>query len=80
VIQLDVLPTALAAAGVEGKPEWQLDGVNLLPYLAGRKEAAPHDTLYRRLGEQMATRWISCSSWRPSCRIDLLNSLVASID
>ena len=31
VIQLDILPTALAAAGVEIKPEWKLDGVNLLP-------------------------------------------------
>src|SRR4029453_9035559 len=36
VIQLDVLPTALAAAGVEPKAEWKLDGVNLLPYLAGK--------------------------------------------
>ena len=25
VIQLDVLPTALAAAGVTVRPEWQLD-------------------------------------------------------
>src|SRR5438094_4386408 len=26
IIQLDVLPTALAAAGAEVKPEWKLDG------------------------------------------------------
>jgi len=31
VIQLDILPTALAAAGVTVQPEWKLDGVNLLP-------------------------------------------------
>jgi arylsulfatase A-like enzyme len=56
VIQLDILPTALAAAGVEAKAEWKLDGVNLLPYLGGKNKAAPHETLYWRLGEQMAIR------------------------
>ena len=35
VIQLDVLPTVLAAAGVKVEPEWKLDGVNLLPYVKG---------------------------------------------
>jgi arylsulfatase A-like enzyme len=56
VIQLDVLPTALAAAEVEAQPHWKLDGVNLLPYLAGGNHGAPHSTLYWRLGEQMAVR------------------------
>ena len=41
VIQLDILPTALAAAGVETKPEWKLDGVDLLPHLTGESEQAP---------------------------------------
>jgi arylsulfatase A-like enzyme len=48
VISLDILPTALAAAGVEVPPEWNLDGANLLPYLTGEKQGAPHDTLYWR--------------------------------
>jgi arylsulfatase A-like enzyme len=56
VIQLDVLPTALAAAGVEVKPEWRLDGVDLRPYLAGQDSRTPHETLYWRLGNQMAVR------------------------
>ena len=56
VIQLDVLPTALAAAGVEPKPEWKLDGVNLLPYLTGANKSAPHDVLFWRFGQQMAVR------------------------
>jgi arylsulfatase A-like enzyme len=56
VIQLDILTTALAAAGVETRPEWKLDGVNLLPYLGGKKTGQPHDTLYWRFGKQMAIR------------------------
>jgi arylsulfatase A-like enzyme len=56
LIQLDVQPTALAAAGVEVKPEWKLDGVSLLPHLQGETSAAPHDTLYWRFGDQMALR------------------------
>jgi len=55
-IQLDVLPTALAAAGVAVQPEWKLDGVDLLPWLRGEKQGAPHDSLYWRFGSQMAIR------------------------
>ena len=56
VIQLDVLPTALAAAGLEANADWKLDGINLLPYLRGDKASAPHDVLCWRLGQQMAIR------------------------
>jgi arylsulfatase A-like enzyme len=56
VIQLDFLPTALAAAGVAVKPEWKLDGVNLLPYFKGEKDGVPHEALYWRFGGQMAIR------------------------
>jgi arylsulfatase A-like enzyme len=56
VIQLDVLPTALAAAGADAQPDWHLDGVNLLPYLTGQETKPPHETLYWRLGRQMAIR------------------------
>ncbi|MBI3879599.1 MAG: sulfatase-like hydrolase/transferase [Verrucomicrobia bacterium] len=55
-IQLDLHATALAAAGVEAKAEWKLEGVNLLPYLSGEKSGAPHDALFWRFGEQMAIR------------------------
>ena len=54
IIQLDVLPTALAAAGV--RSQGQFDGVNLLPFLTGKKAGRPHETLYLRLGENMAIR------------------------
>ncbi len=56
VIQLDVLPTALAAAGAEVKPEWQLDGVNLLPLLEGKTEELAPRALYFRFGVQYAVR------------------------
>ena len=56
VIQLDIHPTALAAAGVAVKPEWKLDGVNLLPYLTGEQSGPPHDALYWRFGAQVAIR------------------------
>ena len=48
VISLDILPTALAAAGVELRSDWKLDGADLLPLLTGQKQGAPHDTLYWR--------------------------------
>jgi arylsulfatase A-like enzyme len=56
VIQLDVLPTVMAAVGVESKADWDLDGVNLLPHLSGPTKTAPHDLLYWRFGQQMAVR------------------------
>lgn len=55
VIQLDVLPTALASAGIKLPPKSNLDGVNLLPFLAG-KSGRPHDMLYWRLGGILALR------------------------
>jgi arylsulfatase A-like enzyme len=56
IIQLDILPTALAAAGATVDPAWKLDGINLLPYLRGEKRERPHDTLYWRFGPQWAVR------------------------
>jgi arylsulfatase A-like enzyme len=56
VMNLDVLPTAIIAAG--GKPEasWNLDGVDLMPYLTGKNTSRPHQTLYWRFGPQWAIR------------------------
>ena len=56
VMNLDVLPTAIVAAG--GKPEasWNLDGVDLMPYLTGKQTSRPHQTLYWRYGPQWAIR------------------------
>jgi arylsulfatase A-like enzyme len=56
VIQLDLHPTALAAAGIATRAEWKLDGVDLFPFVDGRVTTAPHDALYWRLGATMAIR------------------------
>lgn len=56
VIQLDLLPTILAATGTSIEDSAQLDGVNLLPYLSGDKSESPHKSLYWRFGEQIALR------------------------
>ena len=54
VIQLDVLPTALAAAGATSSIP--LDGVNLLPLLEGKADKLAPRELYFRFGVQQAVR------------------------
>jgi arylsulfatase A-like enzyme len=56
IIQLDILPTAIAAAGGQVDPAWKLEGVNLLPYLEGKNTGKPHDALFWRFGPQWAIR------------------------
>jgi arylsulfatase A-like enzyme len=70
VIQLDVLPTALAAAGESGadlqsanppqsqteSPRHVLDGANLLPLLEGKTNKLAPRALYFRFGVQYAVR------------------------
>ena len=56
VISLDILPTAVAAAGGKVPAEAKVDGVNLLPYLTGDATGSPHHSLYWRFGEQWAIR------------------------
>ena len=56
VIALDILPTAAVAAGGELPADRKMDGVNLLPYLTGRKKQAPHEILFWRAGQNHAVR------------------------
>ncbi len=55
-VQLDVLPTCVAAGGGTIDPAWKLDGVNLLPYLRGKVKEGPHETLYWRIDRMWAVR------------------------
>lgn len=54
VIALDLLPTAVAAAG--GSHPSNIDGVDLTPFLTGKRKGSPHETLYWRFGPQLAIR------------------------
>lgn len=44
VTNIDFLPTILAAAGI--KADKKFEGVNLMPYLTGKRTDAPHATLF----------------------------------
>ena len=56
VMGFDVHATALAAAGVAVPEDRPIDGVNLIPYLTGKREGQPHEQLFWRAGRQHAAR------------------------
>ncbi len=56
VIALDILPTAVAAGGGTLPENAAVDGVDLVPYLTGKHQGAPHEALYWRFGPQAAIR------------------------
>lgn len=61
VSTLDILPTALAAAGQPPLNSKQVDGVDLLPYFTGQRTALPHEALYWRVG---GTRAMRSGDWK----------------
>jgi arylsulfatase A-like enzyme len=56
VSSLDLFPTAVALAGGKLPVDRAYDGVDLLPYLTGKKKTAPHEVLCWRNGENAAVR------------------------
>lgn len=58
VSSLDILPTAVAAAGGTVSPQWNLDGVNLLPFVCQDSvlDQRPHRKLYWSWGPRRAIR------------------------
>ena len=52
VINLDVVATAAAAAGLPADPT--LDGVDLTPFVTGKADGDPHERLFWRWGSQSA--------------------------
>lgn len=56
VLNLDVMPTIMAAGGTPVPESAKLDGIDLLPYLTGENKARPHESLYWRFGPQWAVR------------------------
>ncbi len=55
VMALDILPTAVAAGG-GGLSTGEVDGVDLIPFLAEARSGSPHESLYWRFGPQTAIR------------------------
>jgi arylsulfatase A-like enzyme len=55
-MNLDVVPTVLAATGNSIAPSEKLDGVDLAPFITGKNSARPHETMYWRFGPQWAIR------------------------
>lgn len=56
IISLDIMPTLIQAAGGEVDPKWELDGVDLIPYLTGADNERPHQTLTWIWGPRRAIR------------------------
>lgn len=56
VSSVDVMATALAAAGAPMPTDRKYDSVNLIPFLKGEKTSAPHDRLYWRSEAKLAVR------------------------
>ncbi|VGO16442.1 Arylsulfatase [Pontiella desulfatans] len=48
VSSLDILATITELSGASEDPARPLDGVNLIPYLTGKKSGAPHQAIYLR--------------------------------
>jgi arylsulfatase A-like enzyme len=84
VIQLDVFPTALAAAGISTPVARKIDGVNLIPHLDGTHAELPHSALFWRFGEASALRkgdWKLVSSGaKPSQLFDLAGDIGETTD
>ena len=78
IMQIDVMPTALAAAGVKPSPDRRLDGVNLIPFLTGERAGPPHDALYWRSGWSMAIRKADWKLVKVSARGTQTDSAVVS--
>jgi arylsulfatase A-like enzyme len=75
---LDVFPTACAAAGVNLPDALELDGVDLIPFLSGKADGAPHKALFWSNGPNLAVRkgrWKLVKSYDNTWLFDLAKDL-----
>jgi arylsulfatase A-like enzyme len=73
VSSLDLFPTALAATGAAAPKGVKLDGVDLLPYVTGKKKTSPHEFLFWRNGPNDAVRSGRWKLYRPDGRLFLFD-------
>ena len=80
---LDILPTAAAAASAELPKDRVIDGIDLQPYVTGRKKQPPHDILFWRYDKDYAVRrgrWKLVRHGQTSSLHDLANDVGESRD
>ncbi|TLX75765.1 sulfatase [Labilibacter sediminis] len=73
ISSLDIVPTILAAVGEPIQEEWNLDGVNLLPYIKGDDNMTPHETLFWREGNKSAMRTLDWKFVKVDDKVELFN-------
>ncbi len=79
VSSLDFLPTFVRAAGGQISKKDRLDGVDLMPYLQGTAEGAPHDRLLWRFTISAAVRQGDWKLVRLPDRLPMLYNLAEDI-
>jgi len=63
-ISLDLYATLAAAAGADPSQAENPDSANLLPYLRGEMDGAPHEFLFWRSAPNMSVRWGKWKLWK----------------
>ncbi|MBC8185395.1 sulfatase-like hydrolase/transferase [candidate division KSB1 bacterium] len=61
VSAMDIFSTAVENCGIELPDSYETDGVNLMPYLTGERDALPHEKLYWRAAH---IRAIQTNKWK----------------
>jgi arylsulfatase A-like enzyme len=79
VISLDLFATAAAAGGASLPKDRTIDGVDLVPFVAGQQPAPPHSVLYWRFGAWQAIRKGNYKLVRQEGEPDRLFDLAADI-
>jgi arylsulfatase A-like enzyme len=93
VSSLDIFATSLALAGIKMPSDRKYDGVNIVPYLSGKKKTIPHEYLFWRAengrlekGKRLAYA-VLAEKWKlvrlldkPAELYDLSNDIGESID
>ena len=64
VSSLDIVPTILAASGIEVTSEDRIDGVDLIKFLGGEDKSVPHEALFWRAGPNRAVRFKNWKLWK----------------
>jgi len=60
VIALDIARTAVECGGADALADLEMEGVNLIPYVQGKQDGVPHETLFWR--DRDGTRWAVLTS------------------